>query len=277
MLAFRRHSHNRWWGREGGLCNAWLLRSRQGPDGARAHTGYAYGHMPVRSNPRALDERAGPWSTAAVRRPSRSPEGSRDRLDCSQPYAHGESAHEVTRPSSSNPQHSTNDATQRNVTQHSEHTPSTLHTRTDTQAHGTPRSERHGRGQRRVRRGLVRFMKVLLNGRLRRLFVHPTWVSIIRARYPRPLPLRHAHTHARAHSRSNNKTKSCSAPRWRAVPELTAPTAKAALFTQTLSRRDEEVKGVRTNVRLGRQCSILIGEPGRRPARASKSVMSQSS
>jgi hypothetical protein len=26
------------------MCHAWLLRSRHGPDGARAHTGYAYGH-----------------------------------------------------------------------------------------------------------------------------------------------------------------------------------------------------------------------------------------
>jgi hypothetical protein len=44
IVASRRVSNRALVGGVGGMCHAWLLRSRHGPDGARAHTGYAYGH-----------------------------------------------------------------------------------------------------------------------------------------------------------------------------------------------------------------------------------------
>lgn len=51
------------------MCNAWLLLTRQGPDGARAHTGYAYG--PLRAAERLVPKHdrstppPGPRSSAA--------------------------------------------------------------------------------------------------------------------------------------------------------------------------------------------------------------------
>ena len=73
------------------MCNAWLLQTRHCPDGARAHTGYAYG---------PLDERSGcprqhpPRPLLCSRLPDRTLGA---LVRCSQPYAHGEDAHEVTR------------------------------------------------------------------------------------------------------------------------------------------------------------------------------------
>ena len=69
------------------MCHAWLLRSHHGPDGARAHTGYAYGHSAraeLRPEPRYTRER-GPCSSAAVA-PTRGPEAPRESVG-SQPYA----------------------------------------------------------------------------------------------------------------------------------------------------------------------------------------------
>ena len=69
------------------MCHAWLLRSHHGPDGARAHTGYAYGHSAraeLRPEPRYTRER-GPCSSAVVA-PTRGPEAPRESVG-SQPYA----------------------------------------------------------------------------------------------------------------------------------------------------------------------------------------------
>ena len=68
------------------MCDAWLLRPRHGPDGARAHTGYAYGHSAgaeLRPKPRCT-----PQLGLALRPPSQGAitRGLR-RLRCSQPYA----------------------------------------------------------------------------------------------------------------------------------------------------------------------------------------------
>jgi hypothetical protein len=81
-----------------GMCHAWLLLTRHGPDGARAHTGYAYGRMqrPERRGLGALNDHARPCSAVAGRSPPRAPR-CRDSERISRPYAQRESAHEVTR------------------------------------------------------------------------------------------------------------------------------------------------------------------------------------
>lgn len=83
------------------MCNAWLLQPRHGPDGARAHTGYAYGHsVEPRSGAASASRRGrstsptGPRSAATSRGSHRS--GSRAFVP--QQYAHESSAHGVTRP-----------------------------------------------------------------------------------------------------------------------------------------------------------------------------------
>lgn len=80
------------------MCDAWLLLTRHGPDGARAHTGYAYGSMARACNP---EGRSNPTPRALLLQP---PEERRNapRSEAvplgSRTYAHAESAHEVTRP-----------------------------------------------------------------------------------------------------------------------------------------------------------------------------------
>jgi len=55
------------------MCDAWLLLTHHGPDGARAHTGYAYGSMAACVQPvKALKHpTASPCSTAALNTPHR--------------------------------------------------------------------------------------------------------------------------------------------------------------------------------------------------------------
>ncbi len=79
------------------MCDAWLLLTRHGPDGARAHTGYAYGSMARACNP---EERSNPTPRALFLQPPEEHRNARRRSAAlgSRTYAHAESAHEVTRP-----------------------------------------------------------------------------------------------------------------------------------------------------------------------------------
>lgn len=84
------------------MCDAWLLLTRHGPDGARAHTGYAYGSMARACNP---EGRSNPTPRALLLQPPEERRNARRRSDAlgSRTYAHAESAHEVTRPQVFNP------------------------------------------------------------------------------------------------------------------------------------------------------------------------------
>src|SRR3990167_6817149 len=86
------------------MCNAWLLLTRQAPDGARAHTGYAYG--PLRAAERLLPKGSPPSSTIALHHPqglvlqppkARSAVAGPTNL-APQQYAHEASAHGVKQP-----------------------------------------------------------------------------------------------------------------------------------------------------------------------------------
>lgn len=74
------------------MCDAWLLQPRHGPDGARVHTGYAYGTTGRRVQPEGAQTPAPPLLY------SRRPEPVHARVPAlPQPYAHQFGAREVTR------------------------------------------------------------------------------------------------------------------------------------------------------------------------------------
>ena len=148
---------------EVGMCNAWLLLPRHGPDGARAHIGYAYGHTAAKELRRAGARRARRRRRALFSGRPRAQLGGEPphHARLSQPYAHGAGAHEVTRPVILTAQQNRHAArTTRNIKDGS--------------------TEGEGHDFWRVRLGLVLFTggsMIVCDG----CCLHPTWFSIIRA------------------------------------------------------------------------------------------------
>jgi hypothetical protein len=71
------------------MCDAWLLLPRHGPDGTRAHTGYAYEPLGWRCDPKVLDtSQALVLQPPSLRSASLACAQPVSRQPVSQPYAH---------------------------------------------------------------------------------------------------------------------------------------------------------------------------------------------